>query len=269
MGKPEKLYHFTKTETALRYILPKEILSGESRLKMNNIGSMNDPKENLMFVTNIDECIINPIDGYKITGDSYLIANHIRNESYVLCFAVDKNKEGREIKGYQLQRMWSQYGENCSGICIELNYKKFVVENEQLIKEYEIEDDFVKYSHHNFFNIPTPLRGKSAKNNDKENSKCTCEHWKDYKKQRKFITERFFSKNIDWEGESEYRFLTFLEKNSGIFLNITSAIEKVIVGFNFSKHYLPSLENLVDRNKIYLLEMGLDEQFQLRKLYNN
>ncbi|MCW3788333.1 hypothetical protein [Plebeiibacterium sediminum] len=61
MGKPKKLYHNTKTETALRYILPKEILSGESRLKMNNIGSMNDPKENLMFVTNIDECIPIPV----------------------------------------------------------------------------------------------------------------------------------------------------------------------------------------------------------------
>lgn len=269
MRKPEKLYHFTKTETALRYILPKEIISGESRLRMNNIGSMNDPKENLMFVTNIDECIINPIDGYKITGNSYLIANHIRNESYVLCFAVDKKKEDREIEGYQLQRMWFQYGENCSGICIELDYKKFIMANELLIKEYSIKDDFVKYNHHNFFNIPTPKSGKSAKNIDKDSSKCPCDHWKDYQKQPKFITERFFSKNIDWEGESEYRFLAFSNENSGIFLNITSAIDKIILGFNFSKHYLPSLENVVDKNKIYLLEMGLDEQFRLRKLYNN
>ena len=266
MKKPARLYHFTKTETALRYILPKEIISKESRLRMNNVGLMNDPKENLSYVTNTDESIINPIDGYKIKGDSYLIANHIRNESQVLCFSIDKEKDGSNINGYQLQRMWSQYGENCSGICIVLDYEKFIVSNKQQIEEYGIKDDYVSYNNRNYLNIPSRKHGKKVNKNGKDNSISIKDLWEDSKKDEKFIKERFFTKNMDWEGESEYRFFAFSNMNENIFLDISSSIEMIILGFNFSKHYLPSLEYLVDKEKIYLLDMGSDEQFRLKTI---
>lgn len=266
MIKPDKLYHFTKTETAIRYILPKEIV-GKSQLRMSNIGSMNDPKENLMFISNIEESINVPIEAYRNNFDSYVIANFIRNESYALCFTVDKVLDNKKIHGYNLQRMWAQYGDNCSGVCIVLDYESFIQANKHTIEKYNIMEGFVEYNHHNFFHIPTPLYGRSGNENRTLDSKCLCEHWEDFQKQDKFIKERFFKKNIDWEGESEYRFLAFSKENSSIFLDITRSIEKIILGLNVSKYYLPSIERLVDKEKIYQLEMGIDEQFRLKQLH--
>lgn len=269
MNRPEKLYHFTKTETALRWILPKEMISKNSRLKLNKISNMNDPKENLLFVTDLDECIQNPIELYSMSGESYVIANYIREESKILCFSTDREINGKKKEGYQLQRMWSQYGMNCSGVCIELDFEKFIKSNEKLIDAAQIKHGYVQYNHYNFFNIPSPLHGVSAETAKTYKPKTLKEFWRDLQTNEKFIKERFFSKNSDWEGESEYRFLTFENEEDYQFMNITDSVERIILGLNFSKHYLPSIEKLVPKEKIFLLKMNHDEEFCIRPIKNN
>lgn len=266
MSEPDKLYHFTKTETALRWILPNEMISKNSRLKLNKINKMNDPKENLLFVTDLDECIQDPIESYSMSGESYVIANYIREESNILCFSTDREINGNKKKRYQLQRMWSQYGLNCSGVCLELDFKKFIKSNENLINEAQMKHGYVQYNHHNFFNIPSPLHGVSDETAKTYEPKTLKEFWKDLQHKEKFIRERFFSKNSDWEGEAEYRFLSFENQENFQFMNITDSIERIILGLNFSKHYLPAIEKLVPKEKIFLLKMNQDEEFIIRPL---
>lgn len=263
MQKPKNIYHFTRSETAIRKILPDR-----PELLMNNVSKMNDPTENLTYISNTNESIINPFKNYYLSLDTIVIAERIRNESKVLCFSVDKAVENPNqlIEGYQLQRMWAQYGDNNSGICIVIDYEKFIKENSAIIDKYGIIDDYVEYKGHNFQRIPTPLYGVSNDNLEKHNSKCLCEHWKDYQKDSNFIKQRFFSKNIDWAGESEFRFLAFSNENEEIMLSLKNSIIQIILGFNFSKHFLASLIQYVDKDKVYCLRMEMNGEFGLRKI---
>ncbi len=94
--------------------------------------------------------------------------------------------------------------------------------------------------------------------------------WDDLKKNKKFINERLFTKNIDWEGESEYRFLTLSDDSESIYLSMQKSLSKVILGLNFSKHLLPSIEALVPKDKIYQIVLDkYDGKFRIEKVFLN
>lgn len=242
--KSKKLYHFTSTENAIQYILPS------LKLRMNSLGKMNDPKENLMHIINSH---LYSEYKYKIGDITETVdAMMMSKETKIVSFSTDKkNKDIETTKGYNLQRMWAQYGANHTGICIVIDYEKFKFENTKIIEEYNIKDNSVEYN--NKFCVPpsfTPLVGRKPEIS-KSNSLSRHDEWKKYQSNPQFVKEQFFTKNIDWEGECEYRFLTFVENsNNEIYLSIKNSLIKVITGLNFSKYYLPSLERLVGKDKI-------------------
>ncbi len=150
--------------------------------------------------------------------------------------------------------MWAQYGANHTGICIVIDYEKFIAENSKVIEMYQIKDDNVEYN--NYFCVPpsfSPLIGKKPGSN-KPDSFSRHDVCKKRQSDAHFLKEQFFTKNKDWEGESEYRFLTFIEDDSEeIYLSFKNLLDKIIRGLNFSKYYMPSLESLIEKSKIDLL----------------
>lgn len=262
--KPHNLYHFTKAETAIRKILPN------MNLRMNNLGNMNDPKENLQHITDLDENVNDLFSFDGIRSDEYIIAKSISEETKIVSFSINRtiDTDGvkHEVKGSQLQRMWAQYGENSSGICIEIDYEGFINENLKQILEFNILDKKVKYNNFQFQGILTPLYGKLHVKNQINESPCLYDFWKDLQNKPKFIDERFFTKNRDWEGESEYRFLTFNKNSEEILLSISNSIKRVILGIHFSKYYLPSIYGLVSKEKVYGLRLDSTGNFEIRKI---
>jgi hypothetical protein len=257
--KPKKLYHYTKLEKAIQHILP------DKSLRMNTLINMNDPNENLLYITNYNE-------GHKfyVFLEDFVLAKKVQTETSILSFSTDRQlsleKNLIKIKGYQLQRMWAQYGENNAGICLVLDYDKFINENKNKISENKIIDDYVSYAYNNFQELPRQLYGRkyneppSIESITKDKS-----HWNALKTNSNFVKNRFFVKNIDWEGESEYRFLTFENISEDPFLSIENSLEKVILGINSSRHFIPSVISKVNKNQVFYIEI-FNGQLEIKEI---
>jgi len=261
--KPQYLYHYTKVEAAIEKILPF------FELKMFPLSRMNDPEENLMHEVepyNYIEDLNNKIDYLG----RFSIASLIRNETLIASFSINREIEHNgvieKVNGCHLQRMWSQYGGLNTGICLMINYDKFVKENAKLISDNQIIDNKVKYDNYNYHDIPEQLYGRLAELNNKE-SYTDKEFWKIKQSDKSFIENRLFTKNKDWEGESEYRFLAFKKDSEDIIFSINKSLEYIILGVHFSRHYLPSILKMVQKDKIKALGLFLgnysDKQIQL------
>lgn len=108
----------------------------------------------------------------------------------------------------------------------------------------------------------------SLENMKKTKPKSKIDFWNDLKNREDFVKNRFFTKNFDWEGESEYRFLTFSRESDDIMLSIKKSLSKVIVGINFSKYYIPSLKEIVPEKKIYGIDFhNFDSNFEIVNLF--
>ncbi|HDP75998.1 MAG TPA: DUF2971 domain-containing protein [Bacteroidales bacterium] len=259
------LYHYTKAETAIRKILPEKIL------RMNHIANMNDPKENLFHQVDFTESL-HPLRKYPANSYSYLLALNIRKQTRITSFSTDKNIQientSQRMCGYEFQKMWSFYGQNHEGICLEIDLDLFYNENRKVIKEYGIIDSKVNYKVHQFSYLPIPLSGVRYDKYPDHKSPSPTEHWERFIKDEKEVNERFFTKNIDWESESEYRFLTFSDDSEDIYLSIKESLSKVILGLNFSKHLLPSVVALVPKEKIYQIQFNeSDGRFRIENVF--
>lgn len=248
--KPDKLYHFTRSDIAINKILPAR------KLRMNYLSFMNDPQENLYHIVNDDNNIIEKSISDLVSFE-YFFAETIRNEAKVLAFTIDKeaSAETTKIYGYQFQRMWATYGQNNTGICLEIDYNSFFKENEDLIMEFNIIDDFVKYNQYNCLFVPPPLYGLSPENQKGKITLTRREYFNSLISEKLFVENRFFSKNKDWEGESEYRFISFHGSSEELLLSIEKSLRRVIIGINFSKHFLPSVFELVPRSIVNGIEL--------------
>lgn len=79
-----ELYHYTRADTAIKKILPW------MKLKMNSLGKMNDPKENLYHIVNYDEFVGFTNNSKEFNMDESFIAEKIRTETKIVAFSVDK-----------------------------------------------------------------------------------------------------------------------------------------------------------------------------------
>lgn len=261
---PQTLYHFTKADTAIRKILPN------MNLRMNRLGNMNDPKENLLHITDLDDNIKDTLPFSDSTADEYVIALKISDETKIVSFSIDaeiiSNNVKQKINGSQLQRMWAQYGGINTGICIEIDYEEFIKENSVQIIELGIKDKKVDYNNFQFQGIPTPEYGQLHVPGRINESVCLCDFWKELQNNDKFVNERFFTKNRDWEGESEYRFLAFHKSSEEIFLSFNKSIRRIILGINFSRHYLPSIHKIIPKDKVFGLRLDYEGNFEIREI---
>lgn len=258
------LYHFTKAEIAIRKILPR------MKLRLNILSFMNDPKENLQHIVKFDENVNFRTYQERIGFEEYIIAKLIREETRIVTFSIDKDvlfeNNKHHIYGFQLQRMWATYGQNHEGVCFVIDYEKFKKENLKSIEKYGVIDKEVTYDNFQYQGLPQQSYGMSREDSKKHKPKSTSEFWSNLQKDKKFVNKRFFTKNLDWEGESEYRFLSFNKENEEILLSIKDSLSMLILGINFSRYFLPSISELVAKDKIFVIELDSSYNFKTRKV---
>lgn len=245
--KPKLIYHFTKSDTAIKYIFPT------FELRLNNIGNMNDPLENLKYITNNPSKFI----------FEFSTINKISKLFKILSFSYDKIIDNSTVKGYQFNRMWAHYAGNDEGVCIVINYEKFLEENSYFIDNYKIDNKLVSYNDWTFKFVP---REKCTTKPGYWENKIKQSHYKTLINNKNFIKDFIYTKNKDWCGENELRFFTYYEE-SNILLSFKNSLEYVILGINFSDYFLPSLsqfENL--KNKLYKIEINSNGVFEKRPI---
>jgi hypothetical protein len=209
------VYHYTKIQTAIEYILY------EKRLKLSTRKTSNDPIENLTtpsITTNIYNNVSAPVhDQAKVTE---FIENKIKNAKQ-LCLCqnnLDIKTDSTtsipyEYYGFLKPRMWDQYGDNYNGICLAFDLNLLKKNNPNIHAE---KVDYINYD--------TFLRNNLNIDSTKlfeTNVDLYCKEFLNV------IKDISFRKHSDYSGENEYRFLSFNENEK--FLNINNSLKAIII----------------------------------------
>ena len=229
------LYHYTKTSTAINFIL------AHKRLRFSSMMETNDPKETKSWFLTPGT---NENRDCKIYTPEYLdklLVPFLQRSTRLLCFSTDRELTGNHLedmpkRGFCKPRMWAQYGENHKGICLIFDSKillnnfheqfsdcmyrhNFVTYRDRLIAEIQLDPAFL-------INIDS-----LEKHGAKEYA---------YVHLNKYIERLYFEKASDWENENEYRIAVF-EREDELFLNYRNALKGIIFGQDC---------NLSDRSEI-------------------
>ncbi len=256
LNKPNIIYHYTNSKTALEYIL------NNKNLKLSSISKTNDPAEynDWGYFSFSDKKII------KKTVKLYpKISRKVREETKFISFCKnsvkfnqneDYNYKDQKIiegLGCSKLRMWSQYGEDQKGVCLAFDLKKLEEEIKNGInkKNDYWESDEIKYK-------SLPLFNQKKLEIKPEKVEEFGENYVD-----KFIKERkkelFFTKHKDYKDENEHRIIVHDPKDELEFIDITSSLCGIILGDNFNEVYKPLVqkyvENFNDKRKIFLYKI--------------
>ena len=216
------LYHFTSYENFYKYILPSK------ELKLNKLINSNDPYEYMhmkytQFGSKIEkEFAIQNMNKLLIQIKSF------KENSQVCCFVTPEIKKSFVRFGYDRLRMWDQYGKKHTGVCLALNKKN-------------LEDSFNKLPYKSLYARKTIYKDLTGGSVDfKEMSKPSLRE----KLQRavidkidadKFIKNNinriFFTKDIDYKFEREFRLLFLCNDNiEDQKINIQNSITDIFFG---------------------------------------
>ena len=202
------LYHYTSIESA-------KIILRDLTLKLSDARKFNDPSEG--FVSDISMTSI---------GEMFAL-DSIIDKTGILCFTKNQEIRGTVDCGYNRPRMWAQYARNNTGVCIAINQKAFLKENEETLKKGLYMVDSVKYR---------KALKKIQKRHTLSDKELNC-------KIPRVFRDIFFEKYIDWRDEKEVRFLGV---NLPDKLSIANSIQFVVLGSNISYYNLRDLVSIVN-----------------------
>lgn len=254
--KGNSIFHFTKSDTAIYKILSK------ARLRLNDIGETNDPREYKRFGfagKNRPDYIRND---KKLSIEFEKYSKIIRENCKVLCFSQDYFAENEWWDGYNLPRIWAQYGENHQGICLEIDLDEFKKENDSLINDINTHFKDILYSnkvHDPSINYPTIDYPRLLE--------VGISYFKELRKS--YYKYFFYKKNLDWQTESEIRLLHFGKPDNDYYCSIKSSLKRIILGLEFDMGKLSVLETICGDIEICQLEFANNNLIPGKKISSN
>lgn len=218
----EYLYHYTKRETLIEFILPS------LKLKMNTLMNTNDPKEKKIS-------LFNYFDNVKYAGtyiDMKIILKEILDNEYkICCFSGDFIEDGIGFSGMNLPRMWATYGDKHKGVCLKINLEKFCEEN-------SVDDKTRILKKVNYLSRLNHRLTYSEPDIDIDNRKAVELLINDN------MDTLFFEKHKDWETEKEIRFVSFEKRD---YCSIKDSLDTILLGIDFDNKYLPSISSQLSK----------------------
>ena len=220
-----KIYHYTKLNTAIEFILPSMSLRTNFLSKMNGpkenqkwaFGGINVPYETLYSTTDSNT------DAHRVHFDSmYKFGEEIKSKIQAICFVYSD-----VYNGYENEMMWAQYTENHKGVCLELDTELFIKENSHIniFKfqniNYELKEDEWVYWNRNL----------SKDQNIDQFIKRNFENL-------------FLSKSHYWEKEYERRLL--IVANDYYHLNIKESLTGIYYGLSTNFNYDVAIQQFID-----------------------
>ena len=254
MGK-EYLFHYTRAENY------KKILEGQTLL-LNNINKTNDPYENKKFdFFDISEIRKNEelYESDDKTRWFFNQLNRIKNRivktlSFSQGFYNFEVLNEKNRPGYFLPRMWAQYGDNSRGVCFVFDKVRLLQQlKANLESKYYFFDNSIDYRDITDTNYSLKLGEiiKKRRNDVFKHKNANIQELM-IKSIIKNIYDYYFVKDIDWEGENEYRIIIINKKGNSnteaeiVKIEMKEAIECVIIGENFG---------LIEDNDYYEIDM--------------
>ena len=237
------IFHFTKKDTFIEYILPN------FQLKFGLLKNTNDPRETKTF--GFGAVNGNFEAGNEITdkeNKNKMLSGLLKDKVKVICFSTDYKIDNEYFDGYNLPRMWAHYGDNHKGVCLEIDLDILIEENSAIFKN--IHSSKVNYTHN--FMYP----------------------YVEYDQLRQYGIEQYianfkllhrdylyFTKHIDWETERELRLLYFSNFMIDEYVSIRKSLKTIILGIDFDKTELPKI---IEQTKNISIEQIIFNSNQLK-----
>lgn len=252
-GKQKKLMHFTKATTVMDCILKNKTL------RFNNLRNVNDPRESKNWPFKIF-CFYEQ-NSTKFNKELLEeLHNYVMNHILISCFATLDNYDDWNEVNHDM-RMWSQYAENHTGVCIIFNKNKLEnAINQHLNDDMNLLQKEIDYIPH------INLKKQILKNTDPFghpflNPECTDPYMINLERLLKlgipsymelhinyFYKELFFTKKECWRDEREYRYLIYTKENKEfVDIPIENCIDAIILGNDFPLDYYNQLFDFSDQ----------------------
>ncbi|MCY4781652.1 DUF2971 domain-containing protein [Sphingobacterium sp. UT-1RO-CII-1] len=231
----DTIYHYTKASTAIDYILHK------NQLRFNGTVTSSDPIESekahrgtVAFGNLIGAERSKNVDDDLRELHEYV--EELETTFNMVCFCKNSTCESsmygfegnEELYGFTKMRMWDQYADRFSGVCIALSKEKILELNNGL----ELIEKDVEY-----FKLRELCTRKVSYIQENHLIKVGID---EYKKLIKSILEErsFFSKHTDYSGENEYRIGTYFKTEK-------CTIERVKNEYHFDRTMMLNIENCI------------------------
>lgn len=216
------IYHYTKATTAIDFILyNNQLRFNKARNSVDPIESRRADRRTVYYDSEVDKD--RSKQHYTEVNELHRVLDDIEGRFNLICFC--KNKMGEdfasqyylspfkgheELFGFTKLRMWDQYADKFSGVCIAFSKEKILSLNSS---KFDLIDDEVKY-----FSFQELL---SKKVGDIQGNHLVKVGKEQYKKQlEELARQSFFCKHVDYSGENEYRIGTLFDKDKCSFETI-------------------------------------------------
>lgn len=233
IGDPNKyLYHYTTSNVALEHILVN------AELRFSPLFNTNDPKESKdwEFSYRLDS---NNRDA-EFPRIAHLLKDELQQHCKVVCFTRDDPKKfesGYSLiihRGYCRPRMWAQYAENHTGICLVFDKQKL---NDSIVSQLNFLGDIYQ----------GPIKYKDfVGNSDAFSLDCSkinklgVERYIKYHI-KKYLKPLIFEKQVDWKSELEFRWAFISSSVTYEYFSIGEAICGVVLGDDFPENRISEI----------------------------
>ena len=243
----DMIFHYTKLETALEYILKNK------QLLFTKYKDSKDPHEsrNRKFSLTTSETITwSQFDKLiKINKD---INKTIQNRLRITCFCMNKEN----YPGYFHSRMWSQYADNHRGVCLAFSKKELQkAVKKQFNSEFTKYEKVIYFPHKDIrFDRMYNLQASTI-NYTNSNHNTIMKH---LNTNYKYL---FFKKHWDYRDEAEYRIIVYDIDSKYEYLDISDCLVGIILGHKFPEVYRPIVESVeselnIVRDKVHIWDDG-------------
>jgi hypothetical protein len=240
------VYHYTRANIALDYILKNRTL------QFGNYNGTNDPKESKSWEFDLGTNEERDLGKYNMTELSEWLSLELKSKTKLSCFSMDaEGLAGNHIqeifkRGFCKPRMWAQYSDNHSGVCLVFHLEKLkkLIGNEFHEGNLIISGP-VKYTNRIII--------RDLNNPDDQQYTINVDHLEKVGREayveahlRTHCQRLFFEKMTDWRDESEWRYVVFTQTEDNLYLDFQDSLAGIMFGANTSEKNIQSIMDLTE-----------------------
>ncbi len=246
----DALFHYTKISVAIEILFDR-------KFRLSQLKNTNDPTEYQdMFFSMVCYDSNRQASVPRFNEVAEVINQIMKSEHRVMCFCSNRKptiikEDGLTIgddlahsKGWNRARMWAQYAENHSGVCLVFSKKGL----EEKLKDQRFRDTVSKAGYVEYASIENLSLRINQIDGDKLVEGDIRSHAEKYVLDN--LENLFFLKPVDYRDESEYRLAVYDPKAEFEYIDIEPMICGVIVGDKISRAYSAVIKYLCDGLKI-------------------
>ena len=222
------LYHYTSSPAALTHILKSRML------RFGSYTGTNDPKEAKTWQFDLGTNGDRDLGAYKMSEESAWLSGQLKSRARLLCFCMDRSPlSGIHMddifnRGFCKPRMWAQYGEKHSGVCLVFDREQLTAAiDKQVAASHLVISGAVEYVDRRI------VRNLYEDQQYTINTDVLEEVGREaYPKLhlKTHYRRLFFEKMTDWRDECEWRWVAFANSDQAVYVAYQNALVGIMFG---------------------------------------